>query len=167
MPSFPPVKRCVHTVIKSHLTLASLIRASRVAFPLVGEELSLRKQLTFRDVTTAGFPLPGNDVRERAQKFYTMTRHYQDLSSTSDWLKICFNQSKYYTTQIWIVTKIKSIPGGTRSSFHYEGVHVQPYGLKYLAQNSGFLQSLEFLKKSLSNFPDLKIFFKATTTSAL
>ena len=143
------------------------MRASRVAFPLVGDQLSLRKQLTFRDVTTVGFPLPGNDVRERAQKFYTMTRHYQDLSSTTDWLKICFNQSKYYTTQIWIVTKIKSIPCGTRSSFHYEGVHVQPYGLKYLAQNSGFLQSLEFLKKSLSNFPDLKIFFKATTTSAL
>ena len=142
-----PTKRCVHTVIKSHLTLASLIRASRVAFPLVGDQLSLRKQLTFRDVTTAGFPLPGNDVRERAQKFYTMTRHYQDLRSTSDWLKICFNQSKYYTTQIWIVTKIKSIPGGTPGSFHYEGVHEQPYGLKYLAQNSGFLQSLEFLKK--------------------
>ena len=78
-----------------------------------------------------------------------MTRHYQDLSSTSDWLKMYFNQSKYYTTEIWIVTKIKSIPSGTQSSFHYEGVHVQPYGLKYLDKNSGFVQSLEFLKKVL------------------
>ena len=39
-----------------------------------------------------------------------MTRHYQDLSSTFDWLKICFNQSKYYTTRLWIVTKIKIHP---------------------------------------------------------
>ena len=95
-----------------------------------------------------------------------MTRHYQDLSSTSDWLKICFNQSKYYTTQIWIVTKIKSIPGGTRSSFHYEGVHVQPYGLKYLAQNSGFLQSLEFLKKS-QQFSRPENFFQSYNNKCL
>ena len=35
------------------------------------------------------------------------------------------------------------------SSFHYGGVHVQLHGLKYLAQKSGFVQSLEFLKKVL------------------
>ena len=96
-----------------------------MAFPLVGDQLGLRKQRTFRDVTTAGFPLPGNDVRERAQK-------------------------------------LKSIPGGTRSSFHYEGVQVQPYELKYLAQNSGFVQSLDFLKKSkalILSYPDTGVTF--------
>ena len=30
---------------------------------------------------------------ERAQKFHTLTCHYPNLASASDWLKICFNQS--------------------------------------------------------------------------
>ena len=88
------VKRCVHTVINNYLTLASLIRASRVAFPLVGDELSLRRQLTFRDVTTAGFRSREKTSENERRNSILMTRYYQDLSSTSNWLKICFNQSE-------------------------------------------------------------------------
>ena len=51
---------------------------------LGGMSHSLRKQPTFRDAT-AGFREMTSE--KRAQKFHTMTRHYPDLGSASDWLK--------------------------------------------------------------------------------
>ena len=40
---------------------------------------------------------------KRAQKFWLMTRHYQDPGSASDWLLICCNQSEA-PTQVLVVT---------------------------------------------------------------
>ena len=53
---------------------------------------SLRKQLTYCDATT-GFPAKRR-LRNGRKNSRLMTRHYPDLGSASDWLKIFFNQSE-------------------------------------------------------------------------
>ena len=69
--------------------------------------LSLRKQLTFRYVTT-GFPAKWR-LRNECRNSILMTRHYlyPDLSSASDWSCRVGNllQPIRSTPQIWVVTR--------------------------------------------------------------
>ena len=61
----------------------------------------VRKQLTF-DQATTGFPAKWHLGNEDKNSI-VVTFHYPDLGTRSDWLKVCFNQSKS-TTQIWVLT---------------------------------------------------------------
>ena len=51
---------------------------------------------TFRNATT-GSPLKWH-LRNKHRNSILMTCYYPDLGSTSDWLKICFNQSETLTS---------------------------------------------------------------------
>ena len=55
-------------------------------------EGSLRNQPTFRDATI-GFAAKRR-LGNKHRNSILMTRHYLDLGSESDWLKICLSQSK-------------------------------------------------------------------------
>ena len=111
-------------------------------------QLSLRKQPSFRDATT-GFPAKWR-LRNERRNSILMTRHYPDLGSNSDWLKICFHQSEVLPRSgLW--RKSKSISAGTQSSSLYGGVHVQVMEWNTLYKTQGSYRASIF-----SNFPDLK-----------
>ena len=75
-----------------------------------------------------------------------MTRHYPDLGSNSDWLKICFHQSEVLPRSGWWRISAK-----TQSSSLYGGVHVQVMKWNSLYKTQGSYRASIF-----SNFPDLK-----------
>ena len=57
---------------------------------------TLTKQPTFRNATTGS--LLKWHLRNKHRNSILMTCYYPDLGSTSDWLKICFNQSETLTS---------------------------------------------------------------------
>ena len=90
-------------VAQKRCCLSSLMETRRVrqepdrrawAGPFINHEAngSLRKQPEFPDATTA-FPAKWR-LRTKCRNSILMTRHYPDLDSASDWLKIYFIQSE-------------------------------------------------------------------------
>ena len=61
----------------------------------------VRKQPTFRDATT-NFPAKWR-LRNEGRNSMLMTYRYPDISSASDWLNICFNQSEaLFRSGLWV-----------------------------------------------------------------
>ena len=61
----------------------------------------VRKQSTFRDATT-NFPSKWR-LRNEGRNSMLMTYRYPDISSASDWLDICFNQSEaLFRSGLWV-----------------------------------------------------------------
>ena len=74
-----------------------------LVYPKVTLLSSLRKQTTFRDISS-DFPVKGH-LRNKCRNSILMMHHYPDLASASDWSCCMWNlpQPIISTTQIWVV----------------------------------------------------------------